>query len=61
MALVERLRCKMKILIAISMTCAFLVSTYTPVADLISKKAKIKIKHCPPNSSPMCTIKPKVS
>jgi hypothetical protein len=49
----------MKVLIAVSMLFISGGMFSSTQVTTITKKAKIKIKHCPPNSSPLCRTRPK--
>lgn len=51
----------MKILFAISVIYMSIGVMPAQQATSLTKKAKIKVKSCPPNSSPMCRIRPKFS
>ena len=51
----------MKILFAISVIYMSLGVVSNSQTNTVAKKAKIKVKSCPPNSSPSCKSRPKFS
>ena len=51
----------MKILMAASLIYMSLGSPINFPSKEVTKKTKTKMKSCPPNSSPLCRIRPKFS